>query len=154
MSATADSTVHASANACYLGFDFGNRYIGVAVGQGLTGTARPLETLAASGGAPDWRRIAALVAEWRPAALVVGLPLTLEGNEQSISTRARAFGAELAERHGRPVHYCDERLTSREAAARFAEQRHAGTKRRHHAANLDAMAAAIILESWLASHHD
>lgn len=137
---------------CCLGFDFGLRRIGVAVGQTLTASARPLATVN-HGDAPDWARIDALLREWRPVALVVGLPLGLDGGEQPITRRARAFGVALTERSGLPVHYHDERYSSREADARFVAQRQAGTKRRRHAADLDAMAAAIILESWFAARH-
>ncbi|HET6633017.1 MAG TPA: Holliday junction resolvase RuvX [Rhodanobacteraceae bacterium] len=139
----------AGGDARYLGFDFGLRRIGVAVGQSLTASARPLRTLAAHDGVPDWQPLDALVAEWQPAALVVGLPLDVDGNEQPISRAARAFAAALASRYRCPIHFCDERYTSREANARFVEQRRAGSKRRRDAAALDAAAAAIILETWL-----
>lgn len=140
--------------AVFLGFDFGMRRLGVAVGQHVTLSARPLETLSVRQGHPDWARVDALLAEWNPAALVVGLPLQLDGSEQAMTSAARAFGTTLAKRSGRPVHLCDERFSSREAATRFAAQRQVGSKRRHHAADLDAMAAAVILESWLTHHHD
>ena len=146
------ATDAAPPSGCCFGFDFGLRRIGVAVGQTLTASARPLATVS-HGDAPDWERIDALLREWRPQALVVGLPLGLDDGEQPITRRARAFGAALATRSGLPVHYQDERYTSREADARFVAQRQAGTKRRRHAADLDAVAAAIILESWFASHH-
>lgn len=129
-----------------LGFDYGTRRIGVAVGQRLTGTARALATLAAD----DWRGIDRLVAEWRPAALVVGLPLALDGSEQRMSAVARHFATRLAERYRLPVHLADERHSSGEAARRFAHRRAAGLARRKHAATLDAEAAGIILEAWLA----
>lgn len=140
--------------AVYLGFDFGMRRLGVAVGQRVTLSARPLETVSVQQGNPDWTRVDALLAAWNPSALVVGLPLQLDGSEQAISSAARAFAAALAKRSGRPVHLCDERFSSREAATRFAAQRQVGSKRRHHVADLDAMAAAVILETWLANPHD
>jgi putative pre-16S rRNA nuclease len=129
-----------------LGFDFGTRVIGVAVGNPLTG-ARALATVN-HGAEPDWNRIDALVREWRPSDLIVGLPLTLDGHEQAIARSARAFAATLGERYGLPVRLVDERLTSVEAARRFATQRASGTARRKDAAALDAIAASIILESW------
>lgn len=129
-----------------LGFDFGMRLIGVAVGQRLTGSARALESVASG----DWARLDALVADWNPDALVVGLPLALDGGEQPMSRAARAFAAELERRHARPVHLVDERHTSAEAARRFAARRAAGSARRKHAAALDALAAEIILETWFA----
>jgi putative Holliday junction resolvase len=135
-----------SATTSALGFDFGTRVIGVAVGNPLTG-ARALATVN-NGAEPDWRKIATLVSEWHPADLIVGLPLTLDGHEQAIAKAARAFAATLGERHPLPVHLVDERLTSVEASRRFAQQRASGTARRKDALSLDAIAASIILESW------
>ena len=135
-----------------LSFDFGFRRIGVAVGQALTGTATPLETVS-HGQRPDWSAIDRLVKEWRPSLLLVGLPLGAEGDETDMSKAARSFGATLSERYDTPVEYIDERLTSRVAEARFAEQRAAGTRRRKDAGQLDAVAAQIICENWLRSRH-
>jgi putative Holliday junction resolvase len=80
---------------------------------------------------------------------VVGLPLTLDGGEQPMSRRARAFATQLEQRYQRPAHLVDERDTSREAARRFAQQRASGAAKRKDAAEIDALAAAIILEAWL-----
>ena len=135
----------------YLAFDYGLRRIGVAVGQTATCTASPLEVLNGKP-EPEWDRIGALLAEWRPIALLVGLPLDAEANETPMSTAARRFGAELEKRFGLPVHYNDERMTSRAADQRFRELRAAGGARRKDAARLDAVAAGIILEQWLARH--
>ena len=136
-------------SGCVLGFDYGARRIGVASGNRITGTARPLPGLTANAGKPDWSHIDALLAEWKPEALVVGLPLTLDGGEQAITRAARAFADTLGERSGLPVHLVDERHTSQEAARRFAAQRASGSARRRDAANLDSLAAAVIVESWL-----
>jgi putative Holliday junction resolvase len=136
-------------SGCVLGFDYGTRWIGVASGNRVSQSARPLAALAAREGGPDWPRIDALLAEWQPEALVVGLPLTLEGKEQKASRGARAFAAALGQRSGVPVHLVDERHTSQEAAARFASARRAGATRRRDAANIDSVAAAVILEGWL-----
>jgi len=132
-----------------LGFDFGKRLIGVAVGNRLTG-ARALATVDHGDTEPDWRRIDALISEWRPACLIVGLPLSLDGNEQPMSRAARAFGAALEARYALAIQFVDERHTSNEAARRFAARRAEGKARRKDAAALDAIAAEIILESWLA----
>jgi len=99
---------------------------------------------------PDWNRLDTLHREWQPDTLVVGLPLTLEGTEQPASRRARAFASQLGERYGLPVLLVDERHSSREAAQRFAAGRAAGLRRRRDAAGIDAEAAAVILERWLA----
>lgn len=128
--------------ATLLGFDFGDRRIGVAVGQTLTGTASPLTTLDARDGQPDWTRVAALLDDWRPDALVVGLPLNMDGSEQDLTRRARRFARRLQRRLGLPLHFADERLSTREA-----RDREAGTV---HPAGRDAVAAQVILEGWMA----
>jgi putative Holliday junction resolvase len=134
-----------------LGFDYGARRIGVAIGQRITGTAQALGVIGNGAGGPEWARIDAAVREWRPDALVVGLPLMLDGSEQDTSRAARRFGTELAQRYALPLHTHDERLTSREADRQFAESRRAGIARRRDAAQLDAVAARLIVESFLAS---
>lgn len=134
---------------CVLGFDFGMRRIGIAAGNRIIASAQPLQMLPAKGGEPDWQRVDALLAEWQPEALVVGLPLTLDGSDQTITRRARVFARKLDTRYGLPVHLMDERHTSQEAAQRFASQRSAGLQRRRDAANLDSLAAVVILETWL-----
>lgn len=133
-----------------LGFDFGLRRIGVAVGQSATNTANSLETVS-HGQNPDWSAIDRLVKEWKPVQMLVGLPLGPEGDETEMSKAAREFGAALEKRYSLAVAYADERLSSRAAESRFAELRSTGSLRRKHARRLDAMAAQIILESWLQS---
>ncbi len=135
-----------------LGFDYGARRIGVAVGNRISGSARALEVVGNGANGPDWPRIAVLLREWRPDAVLVGLPLTLESGEQGNSRAARAFAAELHTRHALPVVMVDERLSSHEAAARFAARRASGSARRKHAATLDAVAAEVIVEQWLRDH--
>lgn len=134
-----------------LAFDFGLRRIGIAVGNTLSGRARSLTTLHYSDN-PDWNAIAQLVAEWRPGTLVVGLPLLEDGTEQPITDHARAFMAELQQRFELPVQAVDERYSSREAEERLRAQRAEGTrKRRVQKGDSDAVAAEIILETWLES---
>ena len=132
-----------------LGFDYGSRRIGVAVGNGLTRGARALEVITNGSHGPDWLRLDTLLREWRPDALLVGLPLTMEGTEQQTSRAARAFAAALGERYSVPLHLVDERLSSIEAARRFADRRASGQSRRKDAQTLDAVAAEIIVETWL-----
>lgn len=122
-----------------LGFDFGEKRIGVAVGQPLTGTATPLESLRNRNGRVDWPAVEALVGNWRPVALVVGNPLNMDGTRQRVTDLADAFARELEKRFGLPVHRCDERLSTYEARDRTKRQR-----------DVDAVAAQVILESWLA----
>lgn len=133
-----------------LGFDCGSKRIGIAFGQAITRTATPLSVVANASSGPDWNAIDAAVREWRPHTLVVGLPLTLEGAEQPASTRARRFAHALGERYALPVHLQDERLSSVEASRRFAQARRDGTRRAKHAQELDAIAAQVIVESFLA----
>jgi putative Holliday junction resolvase len=136
--------------SCVFGFDFGSRLLGVAVGNRLTGSARGLAAIAVRDGDPDWSRLDALRQEWQPDHLVVGLPLTLDGEEQPASRGARRFAEKLSQRYGLPVDLTDERHSSQEAAQRFANARAAGLKKRRDAATIDAEAAAVILERWLA----
>lgn len=126
-----------------LGFDFGTRRIGVAVGQELTRTATALTTLNSPDGGPDWAGISRLIEEWQPAALVVGLPLNLDGSESESSRLARRFGNRLTGRYNLPVFTADERLSSAEAEAILAEQG------RFEKADIDKLAAQLILQSWL-----
>lgn len=132
-----------------LAFDYGLRRVGVAVGQALTGTATPLETIDYTVPNELFARIGALIEEWAPSELVVGIPLTRDGEEQPITHAARRFAGCLAERFRRPVHHADERYTSREAAARFRALRAAGGVRRRDRRRMDAVAAQLILEQWL-----
>lgn len=129
-----------------LGFDFGSKRIGVAVGQELTGTARALITLNNRNGAPDWGAISRLIEQWQPAALVVGLPLNLDGSDHEVTRLARRFGNRLRGRYNLPVYTIDERLSSAEAEALLAEQG------RYEKADVDKIAAQLILQSWLEQH--
>ena len=142
-----------AADAIVLGFDVGARRIGVAVGSALGG-ARAVAVVDVREGGPDWTSIERLHREWRPAGLVVGDPMTLDGGDQPIRRRARAFAGELKARFRLPVVMVDERSSSVEAAQRFARDRAAGNRRRRDAATLDAAAAAVIVERWLAAPED
>lgn len=141
-----------------LGFDYGLRRIGVAVGQTLTGTAQPLALLEPRAGATDWEGIERLVKEWRPQALVVGLPRNMDGTPHAMTRSAKAFGEALGKRTGLPVHFTDERLTSVEAEQRVIQSRaRQGRSARIAKGTLDPVAAQILLESWMAArgeHHD
>jgi putative Holliday junction resolvase len=136
--------------SCVLGFDYGSRLLGVAVGNRFTGLARALAAIPVRDGEPDWQKLDALRQEWAPDTLIVGLPLTLEGAEQAASRGARRLAERLHQRYGLPVALVDERHSSQEAARRFADARKAGLKKRGDAAAIDAEAAAVILEHWLA----
>lgn len=119
----------------YLAFDYGLRRTGVAVANTVTATPQPLRTITAEGQA-RFDAIAKLIAEWRPDALVIGVPFHPDGAEHENTARARKFGRQLHGRFGLPVHEVDERYSTTEAHARGA-------------ADADAMAACIILEQFL-----
>ncbi|WNL45341.1 Holliday junction resolvase RuvX [Dyella sp. BiH032] len=140
--------------SCVFGFDYGSRLLGVAVGNRFTGLARALAVVPVRDGEPDWPRLDALRQEWQPDTLVIGLPLTLEGQEQAASRGARRLAERLHTRYALPVALVDERHSSQEAARRFAQARATGLKKRSDAAAIDAEAAAVILERWLAQPVD
>ncbi|MBA2651682.1 MAG: Holliday junction resolvase RuvX [Tatlockia sp.] len=134
------------AEGVFLGFDFGYKRIGVALGQQITCSARPLLTLDAKQGVPNWDLIQKLIKEWRPSALIVGLPTCIDGSEQYTTEASRDFASQLNLRFCLPVHLVDERLTTVEARARlFAE----GGYRKIKQSQIDSLAACIILEQWL-----
>lgn len=143
-----------STDATVLGFDVGARRIGVAIGAGFGLGARALAVIDVHADKIDWPAIERLHREWRPAGFVVGDPMTMDGGDQPIRQRARAFAQALRERFRLPVAMVDERNTSQEAARRFAAERAEGRRRRRDADALDAVAAAIILERWRTSPHD
>lgn len=130
-----------------LGFDYGTRQIGVAVGQSLTGSAEPLRELRARDGVPDWEQIARLISEWRPDALVVGLPLNMDGSPSEMSARAEKFARRLQGRFGLPVHCIDERLSTFEAKQSLRDSGRTPTSYRDNP--VDSLAAALLLQTWL-----
>jgi len=129
-----------------LGFDYGTQKIGVAVGQSITGAARELSVLKARDGVPNWDEIAKLLKEWQPDALIVGLPLNMDGSGSDISARAEKFARRLHGRFGLPVHLHDERLSSFAARGERSKQ-DGGRKSRDKP--IDALAAALIVEGFL-----
>ncbi|WP_192457846.1 Holliday junction resolvase RuvX [Musicola keenii] len=132
-------------NRTVMAFDFGTRSIGVAIGQEITGTARPLLSLKAQDGTPDWQKIGALLNEWQPDLVIVGLPLNMDGTEQPITARARKFAQRLHGRFGVAIQLHDERLSTVEARADLFER---GGFRALDKGSVDAASAVIILESW------
>ncbi|MFO7763947.1 MAG: Holliday junction resolvase RuvX [Wenzhouxiangellaceae bacterium] len=133
-----------------LGIDFGARRIGLATGNSVTGTARPLTTIRHDG--KPLADIEEVVREWNPDRIVIGLPLAADGSETDMSRAARRFAADVQARFGEvAVEFQDERYSSRMADSQFARARREGRARRRDARNLDSVAAAIIVESWLAA---
>src|SRR5690349_10976038 len=115
----------------FLGFDFGEKRIGVAVGQSLTKTARPLTTLMAKEGIPEWDEVTALIETWKPEAIIVGIPLNMDGTEQAVTHAARDFANRLRQRYSLTVYDMDERLSTREARAEiYAEGGYKSLKKR------------------------
>jgi putative holliday junction resolvase len=127
-----------------LACDFGLKHIGIAVGQTVTRTASPAGVVRARDGSPDWRALDAMIVQWRPDLLVVGLPLNMDGSASEMSAHAERFAERLRQRYRLPVETVDERLTSFEARGRTDDP-----DRSH------AIAAQLIAESWLSrSTHD
>ncbi len=128
-----------------LAFDYGLKSIGVAVGQRLTGTATTLKALKAQDGTPNWDQIDALLKEWQPDLVVVGLPLNMDGTEQPFTARVHKFINRLHGRFGVKVVAQDERLTTVDARAELFSQ--GGFKKLSKDA-VDCYSAKLILESW------
>ena len=128
-----------------LGFDFGTRSIGVAIGQEITGSAQPLRALKANDGIPNWEEIEKLLQEWQPDRVIVGLPLNMDGTEQPLTARARKFANRIHGRFGVEVKLHDERLSTVEARSGLFEQ---GGYRALNKGKVDSASAVIILESY------
>ena len=122
-----------------LGFDFGARRIGVAIGNSVTREARPLTTVNATRVAARWDAVAALLAEWEPAELVVGIPRHPDGTPHEMTARCERFARQLEGRFSRPVARVDERYTSAVSAR---------------ADDVDAAAAALILQQWFDEEYE
>jgi putative Holliday junction resolvase len=133
-----------------LGFDFGLKRIGIAAGDSLTQGARPIATVAARNGEPDWAMIDRYIRDWDPALFVVGVPYNMDGSASTLTDAAVAFAADLGVRHRRPVESVDERLSSREAEDQLRRRRASGERtRRVERGDIDAVAATVLLEQWL-----
>ena len=132
-----------------LAFDFGTKSIGVAIGQRITGTARPLSALKAQDGTPDWKLIEKLLKEWQPESVIVGLPLNMDGTEQPLTARARNFANKVHGRFGVQVTLHDERLSTVEARAGLFER---GGFRALDKGSVDSASAVIFLESYFEQH--
>lgn len=132
-----------------LAFDFGKKRIGVAVGQTVTQTARPLATIAAKDGIPDWQTITPLMKKWKPDALVIGIPLNMDGTEQPLTNDARTFAKALKDQYNLPVFEMDERLTTKDARERLFNE---GGYKALQSGQIDQVAAQIILQNWFAEN--
>ncbi|MEA3411880.1 MAG: Holliday junction resolvase RuvX [Pseudomonadota bacterium] len=135
-----------------LGFDYGKRRTGLAVGNRSTGTVTPLRTITSVGGAPDWKAIEKTILEWSPDALVVGEPrgeAQLRGANNAILAEIGRFRRGLGKRYGLPVFTVDETLSSDEAYHQLRIRRRAGNHRAIRRGDIDKIAAALLLETWM-----
>ncbi len=132
-----------------MAFDYGSKRIGVAIGQQLTATTRPLDTVAVRQNKPDWDHISRLLKEWQPDLLLIGLPLTEDGGEQEMSIAARRFANRLNGRYQLPVELVDERYSSMEAEEIVVNERRSGKLKKSKLKQaVDQVAAALIIQSW------
>ena len=129
--------------------DFGRRRIGIASGDTLTRTAHPRSTITNGPQGPDWRALDRVLADTRPARIAVGEPYNADGTASPLTEAARNFAAELAKRSSLPIDLVDERWSSQDAEERLRAERASGErKRRVRREDVDAAAAAVILERW------
>ena len=127
-----------------MGFDFGTKKIGVAIGQMVTATATPISIIRVEKGVPNWFMLEKLINQWKPERLVVGLPLNMDDSHSNMSRRALKFSSELENRFGIAVSNVDERLSTFEARQLYKNGRTESSQE-----ELDDKVAALILESWL-----
>jgi len=132
-----------------MALDFGLSQIGVAVGNCLLGTTRPLPVIRARDGRPEWPALEALIAQWRPDLVIVGEPLNMDGSRGPMSARVAKFARQVRGRLGLDVTLVDERLSSFEAKTISRDQGHRGDYRKQ---PVDSLAAELILRSWLAEN--
>ena len=143
-------TVKPQGERTVMGFDFGTKSIGIAIGQELTGSATSLKAVKAQDGIPNWDDIAVQVKEWQPDLMVVGLPLNMDGTTQDITFKAKKFANRLHNHYGIEVQTQDERLTTADAKARLFE---CGGYKNLGKGNVDNMSAVIILESFFEARY-
>lgn len=127
-----------------LGFDYGLKRIGLAIGQSITQTASPLPTLVANHGQIDWRICDQVIVEWQPTILVVGWPVAERKTDQTLTEQIALFSQQLTQRYQLPVKQVDERFTTREA--RLYLQQKQGKSANH--LKVDSIAACLIVESY------
>jgi len=135
-----------------IGFDYGKARIGVAVVNTLVGISTPQSTVYARDGVPDWEAVTRCLNEWKPTRLVVGMPRKLDGSDSAMQEPILRFIRQLEGRYKLPVDVVSEQLSSREAEQRLKSARQAGRKRKVRKEEIDQVAAAIILESWIQEH--
>jgi putative Holliday junction resolvase len=129
-----------------IGFDFGMKRIGLAVGQLLTATATPLPAIKARDGIPDWQQLTCIIQQWQPKILVVGVPVHMDGSEQELTFAAKRFMQRLKQHYQLPIYAMDERLTTEDARARLYAR---GGYKALQKGKIDSLAAQLILSDWL-----
>ncbi len=145
-----DPLLAKSGSDTYLGFDFGNKKIGIAVGQTTTGTASPLQTIRSINQAPNWDIIGKLIEQWRPAGLVVGVSRQADGSDNPVTPRMLKFCRQLAGRYHLPVYQQDESLSTFEAKQMLFDD--VGVNATKLWEVQDQLAAQLILQTWLNDH--
>ncbi len=133
----------------FLAFDFGTKRIGMAVGQTLTQSACPIQAVKNQQNIPDWPAILSAIETWQPHALVVGIPVNMDGTEQPLAGRAKHFAKELQAKTQLTIHEADERLTTVEAKQQLFES---GGKKAIDQADIDSVAAQLLLQQFLCHH--
>lgn len=129
-----------------LGFDYGKKRIGIATGQTITHSATPCKTIQQVDGNPDWDAIEVEIRQWRPQALIVGMPYFTDGSENKMTAAARQFAYELNKRFKLPVIEIDEALSSQQAEQILKQDKKITKQNKQ---EIDKMAAAIIVQRWL-----
>ena len=124
----------------WIGFDYGKRYIGVAIGNGQTKQAVALQTISAKKGVPDWKEIDRIVSNWAPQGFIIGYPLNMDGSAQTMTKHVLTFKKNLSSLYQKPCYFVDERLSSYQAKNHLPKQ---SSK-----ADLDSQSAQIILQHW------
>ena len=134
-----------------MAFDFGLSKIGVAIGQSITKSASPIHNLKAKNGCPNWHDVNKLINEWQPDAIIVGLPLNIDGTEQPITKKAKEFLETIKKKYQLPTFLVDERFTTKSAKEQVFEQHgYKGLKK----IPIDSIAAVLILEQWINDNTD
>lgn len=128
-----------------LGIDFGRARIGVAVGQTITNTATPIATIKAKNGVPHWQQLDAIIKKWRPATIIIGLPIDAAGQQTDSTKQAHAFGVDIHQRYKINVEYINEAYSTRQARWELSELKQGNVNH----IKVDAIAASIILETWM-----
>ncbi len=148
--ANTDPLAQSLSSDTFLGFDFGNKKIGTAVGQNSTGIASPLKTIRSINQQPNWELISQLVKEWQPAGLVVGISKQSDGQDNPITPRMRKFCRQLEGRYNLPVYQIDESYSTFEAKQMLFDELNVNATKLWDVQ--DQLAAQLILQSWLNSN--